>query len=444
MSEGWAVASAPVRWTTAAIADAVGGRLLGNDVTVDGAGFDSRALVPGQLFVAVVAERDGHEYLDAAVAGGAGAVLVSRPVEVPVPAILVDDTMAAYAQLGAATRDRLPDRVIGVTGSVGKTSVKDLAAAAVAGRWVTAANVRSFNNELGLPTTLLNAPDDTEAVVVEMGMRGFGHIRDLCEIARPTVGIVTVIGAAHLEFVGSLEGVAKAKGELVEALPDDGLAVLNADQDLCMGLAMRTNAEVLTFGLTSGEVRVESLVLDELARPRFVLRTPWGSAAVELQVSGSHMAANAAAAAAAALGVDVPLDAVVERLSGAQVSPWRMEVRRARSGLVVVNDAYNANPTSMLAALDALAALRVTGRRVAIVGTMAELGDDAVAAHRSVTERATALGIEVIAVGTDAYGVRPVADVLAAVADLGDGDAVLVKASRVAGLEKVAAALLQS
>lgn len=371
-------------------------------------------------------------------------MLVSRPVEVPVPAILVDDTMAAYAQLGAATRDRLPDRVIGVTGSVGKTSVKDLAAAAVAGRWVTAANVRSFNNELGLPTTLLNAPDDTEAVVVEMGMRGFGHIRDLCEIARPTVGIVTVIGAAHLEFVGSLEGVAKAKGELVEALPDDGLAVLNADQDLCMGLAMRTNAEVLTFGLTSGEVRVESLVLDELARPRFVLRTPWGSAAVELQVSGSHMAANAAAAAAAALGVDVPLDAVVERLSGAQVSPWRMEVRRARSGLVVVNDAYNANPTSMLAALDALAALRVTGRRVAIVGTMAELGDDAVAAHRSVTERATALGIEVIAVGTDAYGVRPVADVLAAVADLGDGDAVLVKASRVAGLEKVAAALLQS
>jgi UDP-N-acetylmuramoyl-tripeptide--D-alanyl-D-alanine ligase len=424
------------------VARATGGRLVGPDVALDGEGFDSRTIEPGQLFVPLVVDRDGHGFIGAAVDAGAAAYLTARPAEPALEprasAIEVGDTMRALADLARWARSRLPDRVVGVTGSVGKTTVKDLTHAVLARRWRTAANVKSYNNDFGLPTTILNAPDDTEVLVVEMGMRGFGEIRRLCEIARPAIGIVTAIAEAHTELVGDLAGVARAKAELIEALPSSGTAILNGDHPLVAAMAGHTHASVLTFGTTPGvDVLVRDLVLDERARPRFTLDTPRGNAEVALALTGAHMAPNAAAAAAAGLALDVPLDEIAAALGEAHVAPWRMQLERAEaSGALILNDAYNANPTSMGAALEALAAVDAE-RRVAIVGVMAELADPA-EAHAQIAALARDHGIELIAVGTDLYGVTPVDDPVGALGSLGGRDAVLVKGSRVAGLERVA------
>jgi UDP-N-acetylmuramoyl-tripeptide--D-alanyl-D-alanine ligase len=434
-----------MRLSVSEIAHAVRGRVVGPDLMVDGASYDSRETLPGQLFVPAIGERDGHDFVDAAIAKGAPVYLSSKgPLTEAATCIEVADTEVAFMALGSLARTKLPDRVVGVTGSVGKTSVKDLADAAFRTHYRTKANPRSLNNELGLPQTLCNAPDGTEAVIVEMGMRGLGEITRLCEVARPTVGIVTIIGEAHTGRLGGLAGVAQAKGELVEALPTSGFAILNADQDICFALRNRTSASVLSFGTTSGDVRADVIVLNDLAQASFTLRTPWGDAPVQLGLSGVHMAANAAAAAAAALACGVPLERVVEGLATASLSPWRMDVRRAPSGLIVINDAYNANPTSMTAALDALAALPVTGRRVAVLGLMAELDEDGPARHRAMAEHARVLGIEVVAVATTDYGIGPADDPMATVATLGSGDAVLFKGSRVAGLETLAQQVLHS
>jgi UDP-N-acetylmuramoyl-tripeptide--D-alanyl-D-alanine ligase len=301
------------------------------------------------------------------------------------------------------------------------------------------ANVRSFNNEQGLPVTILAAPDDVEALVLEMGMRGLGEIARLCQVAKPTIGVVTSVAAAHTERVGGIEGVARAKRELVEALPASGTAILNGDDARVTAMAAHTDATVVTFG-AAGDVRVSALALDALARPSFHVDTPWGGADVALAVSGAHMASNAAAAIAVAGVVDGAIEPAVTALASARLSAMRMEVSRAASGAIVVNDAYNANPDSMAAALRALSGIDAR-RRVAILGLMAEL-DDPVGDHRRVAEQAQGLGIEVIATGTDLYGITPVDDPLAALGSLGEGDAVLVKASRVAGLERLVAELL--
>ncbi len=434
------------------LATACGGRVRGADVVVDGASFDSRSLQPGQLFVPVAADRDGHAFVGAAIDAGATAYLTSAGVvDDRVPAVDVADTAAALMALGPLARSRLGDRVVGVTGSVGKTSVKDLTHAVLARHYRTTSNPRSFNNELGLPTTMLGAPDGTEAVVLEMGMRGFGEITRLCRVASPTVGVISVIGEAHIGRVGgTIEGVARAKGELVAALPATGVAILNADQAVCLALADRTTARVLTFGATAGDVRADAIELDDMARPRFTLATPWGSAVVQLAVTGAHMAVNAAAAAAVGLVLDVPLAEVVAGLEGATLSPWRMEVARTPSGALVVNDAYNANPTSMAAALEALAALPATGRKVAVLGPMAELGDDAPERHVAMAALARSLELPVMAVGTPDYGDGPgvtrfddIDGAVAALGELGADDAVLVKGSRVAGLERLAERLLR-
>lgn len=416
-------------------------------VVVDGATQDSRAVAAGMLFVPIVAERDGHDFVGAAVAAGAAAYLTSRPPqrEVPAPALVVDDTERALRALGVHARGRLDGPVVAVTGSVGKTSTKDLCAVAFGAHWRTHASTRSFNNEIGVPLTLCNAPDGTEVAVVEMGARGIGHIALLCTIATPTIGIVTAVGAAHLELFGDLDGVARGKGELVESLPADGLAVLNADDPRVLAMRDRTRAAVLTFG-AQGDVRARDVVLDAELRPRFVVETPWGSATVELGARGAHNVANALAAIGAAVHAGAPLEAVAESLAAPVLSPWRMDVQRTPDGAVVINDAYNANPDSMRAALAALAAVPAR-RRVAVLGRMAELGDGGAEAHRAVAAQADSLGIEVLAVGTSDYGTAPVADVDAALQELasrrlGPDDAILVKASRVAGLERVAAALL--
>jgi UDP-N-acetylmuramoyl-tripeptide--D-alanyl-D-alanine ligase len=425
---------------TTEIAKATGGVLSGPDVTVSGATIDSRRVVGGQLFVPVVAARDGHDFVAVAVAAGAAAYLTSRgPVDgVDATAVEVGDTVVALGAVGRHARTRLPERVVGITGSVGKTSVKDLLAVALAARWRTSASVGSFNNELGVPLTLVNAVGDTEALVVEMGARGVGHITRLCALAAPTVGVVTRVAAVHTETFGALEEVALAKGELVEALPDSGYAVLNAGDPLVAAMASRTSAETVTFG-DGGDVRAESVTLDDELRPSFRLVSPWGSAPISLSVRGEHMVDNALAAASAALVCAVPVAGVADALGTAVLSRWRMDLVRLPSGALVVNDAYNANPTSMAAALRALTRLRAR-RRVAVLGLMAELGPSSDGQHRAVGMAARKLGVEVIGVGVPAYGgttVASVDDVPAVLGLLGDGDAVLLKGSRVAGLERL-------
>jgi UDP-N-acetylmuramoyl-tripeptide--D-alanyl-D-alanine ligase len=435
------VPSTRVRILASAAAASIGGRLVGPDVEFDGASFDSRLVRPGQLFIPIVADRNGHEYIETAISAGAAAYLTSQPEHAAEAgtSIEVDDTAVALMALAAWARSQSVGKVIGVTGSVGKTSTKDLIAAACASGLRTAANERSFNNEQGLPITVLNAPDDTEVLVLEMGMRGFGEITRLCDVAQPDIGVVTAVGHSHTERVGGIEGVAKAKKELVEALDASGTAILNADDERVLAMARHAHATVLTYG-TSADVRLSGLELDALARPRFRVDTPWGNADVELATSGAHMASNAAAAIAVAGSVGVSLNAAVGALATASISGMRMEVSTAPSGATVINDAYNANPTSMGAALEALAAMEAD-RRIAILGLMGELDDD-VEGHREVARIAETLGVQVVATGTDLYGVRPTDDPVAFIGNFQAGDVVLVKASRSAGLERVVNELL--
>ncbi len=303
---------------------------------------------------------------------------------------------------------------------------------------------------MGVPLTLLDAPDGVEAVIVEMGARGLGHIAGLCEVARPTVGVVTAVAGAHLEQFGSLAQVARTKGELIEALPREGWAVLNADDPLVAEMAARSRATVVRYGLhaPAADVAAESVRVDHELRPSFVLRSSWGSCEVRLAARGRHQVSNALAAAAAGLALGVQVDDLAAALAGATLSPMRMDVKRRADGLLLIDDSYNANPASTAAALRALAELP-SRRRVAVLGVMAELGAESDAAHREIALLAEELDVRVVAVGTDDYGAevervddhRAALDELAA-ADLGAGDVVLIKGSRVAGLERVARALL--
>lgn len=436
-----------VRFTLAEVAGETGGTVLGDpSIVVHGASTDSRDLAPDALFVPVVAARDGHDFIAAAMGSRAAAHLTSRG-ESGYPAVMVEDTVIALGVLGRLARSRISRAVIAVTGSVGKTTTKDLLAAVLETTYVSHASTKSFNNELGVPLTLASAADGTEVAVVEMGARGAGHISELCDIALPDVGIVTTVGEAHTELFGDVAAVARAKGELIESLPVTGTAVLNADDDLVASMRSRTVASVVTFGLKSGEVRAEQVDLDDRLRPEFTLRSPWGSVRVHLAASGLHLVSNALGAAAAALVVGVDIEAVGDGLAQAQVSPWRMDLGQAPSGALVLNDAYNANPISMNAALDSLDATRAP-RRLAILGVMAELGAIHHAAHEAIGQRTSDDGVEVISVGVGQYGGEVVGsaedaiDLLAESVPLGEDAAVLVKGSRVAGLEVVAAWLL--
>ena len=436
-----------MEFRAADIAAAVGGTLSGSDVVINGAGFDSRLIRPGQLFVPVRGERDGHDFIDAACQVGAVATFSSNGAIDGLATIEVADVEIAFSLLGAHARDRLPNRVAGITGSVGKTSTKDLAAAILALRFVTTANEKSFNNELGVPLTLVNAATDTEVAIVEMGARGNGHIADLCAIARPTVAIVTSIEIAHSEFMGGLDDIARAKGELVESLPADGVAILNADNPRVAAMASRTSARTISYGVNAGEVRASGIVVGDDLRVQFQLESEWGTAAVHLDVRGVHHVGNALAAASLALLWEVPIADVVDGLEQAALSPWRMELHVAPSGARILNDAYNAGPASMEAALRSLAQLPAS-RHYAVLGPMAELGDQSAEAHAYVASVAKELDVHLIAVGTDGY--RPTAqqtvstieEAVAALGSLDANDAVLVKGSRIAGLERLATALL--
>ena len=461
-----------IELSLAEIAGAVAGTLADGarpGVTVTGAvRIDSRAVGPGDLFVALPGEHaDGHDFAGEALDACAVAVLAARPVGGP--AVLVGDPLHALGQLARVVRQRLQQlMVIGVTGSSGKTSTKDLLAAVMAAAGPSHAPHGSFNNELGVPLTILEADEQTRFLVLEMGSRGVGHIDYLCRIAQPDVGIVLNVGAAHAGEFGGRDITAKAKGELVASLPANGLAVLNGDDELVAGMAGRTQARVVLTSTAappapSSTITAGQIVTDEQACASFQLHTPRGQAGVRLRVHGVHQVSNALAAAAAGLAAGLTPQQVAEALSGATAaSQWRMEVTRRADGLTVVNDAYNANPDSMAAALQALAAMAAhdpSVRRIAVLGEMLELGDEAEAGHEGVGKLAASLGIEVIAVGAGAAGIAKGASAVdgaqhsvAASAEeaiiqlersTGPGDLVLVKASRAVALERVAEALLR-
>jgi UDP-N-acetylmuramoyl-tripeptide--D-alanyl-D-alanine ligase len=427
-----------VRFSISELAARLGGEQVGPDVTVTGASIDTRTVLPGQLYVPIVAERDGHEFIGAALESGSPAYLTERE-PIGGTAVVVEDTAGSLLRLGLFARERMEGRVIGITGSVGKTTTKDLLQGCLASAFVVAASERSFNNELGLPLTLLNAPDDVEWVVLEMGARGAGHITRLTDVGRPDVGIVTCVAMAHVEFFGDLEGVARAKSELVAALPPTGVAVLNFDDPYVARMASVSPCPVLSYALGDADVRAERVVLDDDLRPRFRLSTQWGAGEVRLALHGMQQVPNALAAAAAALWSGAPFDGVVTALGTATGPPLRMEVRHVPGGPVLVVDCYNANPASTEAALRSLASLP-SGRKLAVLGLMAELGSETEAEHRRAARLADELGIEVVGYQTALYGpaqVSTVDDAVALLLTLGPGDAALVKGSRVARLEDV-------
>jgi UDP-N-acetylmuramoyl-tripeptide--D-alanyl-D-alanine ligase len=465
--------------TLAEVAEAVGGRLhlsTGDELVAGSVEFDSRAIGKGGLFVALPGERvDGHDFAATAHAAGAVGVLAARPVEAP--AVLVGEpgadqerqsaaVLAALSALAAEVARRLPAlEIVGLTGSSGKTSTKDLVAAVLAPLGATVAPPGSFNNEIGHPWTVLRADRLTQHLVLELAARGLGHIAAQCAVAQPRIGVVLNVGSAHLGEFGSPDAVARAKGELVEALPPavrGGVAVLNADDPRVAAMASRTSARVLTFG-TEGNTVVGAtpdllatdIWLDDAGRPGFRLITPAGETEVGLQLVGAHQVSNALAAAAVGLELGADPDQVADVLSAARpASRWRMEVTTRPDGVTVINDAYNANPESMRAGLEALVAISGADRRGwAVLGAMGELGDTAEAAHVGVGRLAARLGVRhLVAVGAPDYRAgygeesMVVPDVAAALQLLHErlrpGDVVLVKASRAVGLERVAAGLL--
>jgi UDP-N-acetylmuramoyl-tripeptide--D-alanyl-D-alanine ligase len=360
-------------------------------------------------------------------------------------AIVVDDTAQALIDAARWGRTQFPAStiVVGVTGSVGKTSTKDLIVAALSSAKRVVANVRSFNNEQGLPVTILNAPLTTEVLVLEMGMRGLGQIDDLCRIARPHIGVITRVGEAHTELVGGIEGVAQAKGELIEALPPLGVAILNADDERVLAMRSRSVAPVLSYGESTGaDVRITDLHLDAHGRALFEVATPSGSASLNLSIPGRHMAHNAAAAIAVGEALGVPLSQMVESLRSATISDRRMQMKTTRNGALLLDDCYNANPTSMAAAIETLAQIPAT-RKVAVLGIMAEI-ENPESAYAKIAHMAQAGSIEIIAVGTDGYGSPAVSidEAIERIRQCDDSTAVLVKGSRVAGLERIVDAVV--
>lgn len=427
-----------MRFLASEAAGFLGGEPVGPDVEIDGASIDSRTIRPGQLYAPIVAERDGHDFIPAALAAGASAYLTRRE-PVGGTAIRVADPAAALLRLGTFARDRV-DGAIGVTGSVGKTTTKDLLAACLASTFATAATAGSLNNELGLPLTLLNAPGGARWVVLEMGAKRVGDVERLAAVARPDVGIVTGVAMAHVQYFGSLDGVARAKGELVAALPATGVAVLNFDDARVRRMAKLGPAPALGYALdAAADVRAEDITLDRDLHPRFRLLSPWGRADVRLALHGAHQVPNALAAATAALWCGVPIEAVADALATSQGSPMRMNVHRHPELPLLVVDCFNAIPASTEAALRSLASLPGE-RKLALLGLMAELGDESASEHHRLARLADDLGIELVGYETDLYGKPQVAGVDEAVAllrTLTPTDAALLKASRSVRLDQV-------
>jgi UDP-N-acetylmuramoyl-tripeptide--D-alanyl-D-alanine ligase len=429
---------------------------------------DSRRVRPGELFVALPGQRtDGHLHVAEAIANGAAGLLVTR--ELPpsrlaelrdASVVRVADGLRALHDLAAAWRTRFELPVVGVTGSVAKSSTKEAIATAVASRRRVLRSEGNENNEIGLPLTVLRLAPEHEAAVLEMGMYVPGDIAQLARIARPSIGVVTAVRPIHLSRAGSLAAIEKGKGELVEALPAHGVAVLNADDAAVRRMAERTAARAVTYGFDrSAEVRAISIATRGVDGMTFELVTPRGERPVELPRMGRHAVHNALAAAAIALELGLELDEVARALAIPWALPHRCEVLRA-DGIVIVDDTYNAGPDSMSAALETIAGL--PGRHIAVLGEMAELGELAEEAHAAVGRQAAATLEQLVVVGDgaralteaalagglDAGRVVHVGDAAAALrearARVEPGDVVLVKASRALELERVVEGLVEA
>ncbi|MBT9254829.1 UDP-N-acetylmuramoyl-tripeptide--D-alanyl-D-alanine ligase [Phycicoccus sp. MAQZ13P-2] len=416
---------------------------------------DSREAAPGGLYVARVGEHaDGHDFAGAAIGAGCVAALTTRPLE-GLPCVVVDDTQEAFAALARAVVDRSPHlAVVGITGSSGKTSTKDLLGTVLATAGPTVAPVGSYNSEVGVPLTVCRVAPDTRFLVVEMGARGVGHIAYLARMAPPRIGVVLNVGTAHVGEFGSREAIARAKSELPAAVPADGVAVLNADDPAVRAMAAVTDARVVLVGeAEDAEVRASDIALDAGGRASFTVHTPAGSADVTLGLVGRHHVGNALSVLAVALELGLALPDVVAALGAATpVSRWRMEVTERADGVTLVNDAYNANPDSMHAALEALRRMGEGRRTWAVLGTMLELGPESDALHAEVGADVVAHDVDELLVvgeaavhlaeGASAAGgrtrVRTVADAAEAEAllraELRAGDVALFKSSRDAGL----------
>ena len=453
--------------TCAEVAAAVGGVLEGVDPStlITSVSTQSGSIAPGDLFVAIRGERaDGHDFAAAATRAGAVAVLAAHSVGCP--AILVDDPVLALGRLAAHVRASLVDcLVVGITGSSGKTTTKDLIAQVLEADAPTVFAPGSFNSEVGLPMTMLQADDRARYLVLEMGMRGPGHIRYLCDIARPNVAVLLNVGRAHVGMLGSLDAIAVAKGEILEGLADGGTAILNGDDPLVMSQSDRVaaRARVVTFGHGRDcDARAVDVRLDARGCGQFTLQWQDQAVPVALQLPGEHMIDNALAAAAVGLNAGLALDVVGSVLRSATArSPMRMELQETDHGVLVVNDAYNANPESVAAALRTVTSMAAGRRTWAVLGEMRELGSESALAHRDVGVLVAELGFaELLAVGDPAESIvagaqsvrgwsgsaRAVADPAAAATVLMSqwraGDVILVKASRSIGLESIVQALL--
>ncbi len=437
---------------------------IANDLVVD-----SRRVAPGCVFVALQGENvDGHDFGATAIERGARVVVVTLEGQAIEPlleaarehdaaVVRVPDAIGALQSLAAYHRSRLHCEVIGVTGSTGKTTTKDFLDAVLSTTLRVVSTEGNRNNEIGVPLTLLRAGADTDVLVVEMGMRGEGQIAELCRVARPTLALVTNVGTSHIELLGSQEAVANAKGELVRAIDERGAVFLNGDDEFSRVIAGTSVAPVTFYGLSeSCAVCARDIEIDHESRPSFVLVAGDTSVGVSLPVPGRHNVYNALAAAAVGLHLGVSADSVATGLSSATVSAMRMQVFTSASGVTVVNDAYNANPVSMRAAVETLSGMQCPGRRIAVLGDMAELGSLTDLAHFRIGEEVARLPIDLLVTvgprarrigeGAAAEGMdrnritacdeaEAAADAVASL--LAEGDVVLVKASRVMGLERV-------
>lgn len=435
-------------WTLADIASRLSGSLVGDaSVRVASVGIDSRDVASDSLFVAIKGETfDGHEYARSAYDGRACCVVVERgrcgDIETRIE---VDDTLGALRALAIMRRDELDIPVIAITGSTGKTSTKDLLSAGIEGSW---ASPRSFNNEVGVPLTVLSTPDDASALIVEVGSRGAGHIAWLAPAIRPDIAAITNLGVVHLETFGTQEGLADAKFELIEALGNGGTAIVPSDE---LRLHRPIVQRLITFGQSPADVEVEAAGTAQDGSSTYRIRAQGDTFEGTLSMAGVHHAYNAAAAVAVAVALDLDIAAFIERMRGTTGSDWRMDVHSGR--FTVVNDAYNANPQSVASALETVAAM--PGRSIAVLGPMAELGPVCEREHARMGALALNLGFEtLVVVGPDhgyrlgggeivvhATDIRDAHDTLTAI--LRPGDTVLIKASRSAGLEHLAMELVE-
>ena len=451
--------------TLGQIADIVGGELVGNAGSViSGISTDSRTVSGGDLFCAIVGSRiDGHECTEDAMASGAAAALVSKKVAgphvlVPKSPDDLDPVIHALAKLAKHVRNLMLNiEVVGITGSSGKTSTKDMIGQVLSHAGKTHAPAGSLNNELGLPLTILSAPADLRYLVTEMGMRGMHQITHLCSIAQPSIGVVTNVGHAHIGEVGSVENIAKAKSELIRALPADGVAILNADDHRVSAMRGMTQATVFSYGFSAeADVRAEQVAINSNGTYSFELIYGGNRVATSIPMLGEYNVANALAAATVGLAVGMELEDIAAALTELkQMSKWRMEVIQLPKDVTIVNDAYNANPESMSAALETLASIPAEGKTWVVVGKMHELGESSKQLHEQVISHANQLEISnIVAVGesADCYGLLDSSDSAAKSVWLPDfasatdyivngvnsGDVLLFKASRAEQFELLA------